>query len=147
MCKCVFFLMILRPPRSTLFPYTTLFRSLADKPGELGVTLQDRRPLAALEVAAFSVDRQIAALGQRIAPQLAADGRGRPAELPCDRPQAQPLGLQHSQPLSFLQTKMRSARHRPSRISVAGQSVTTTPRDVALHAGLRPCARPTRSRA
>src|SRR5215475_15080833 len=25
---CVFFLMIRRPPRSTLFPYTTLFRSL-----------------------------------------------------------------------------------------------------------------------
>src|SRR3954467_16007426 len=27
MCVCVFFLMIRRPPRSTLFPYTTLFRS------------------------------------------------------------------------------------------------------------------------
>src|SRR6516225_11650258 len=27
----VFFLMIRRPPRSTLFPYTTLFRSAADK--------------------------------------------------------------------------------------------------------------------
>src|SRR5437773_8352938 len=26
-----FFLMILRPPRSTLFPYTTLFRSLQDR--------------------------------------------------------------------------------------------------------------------
>src|SRR3712207_6975802 len=26
---CVFFLMIRRPPRSTLFPYTTLFRSVA----------------------------------------------------------------------------------------------------------------------
>src|SRR5436305_11904838 len=26
----LFFFMILRPPRSTLFPYTTLFRSLAD---------------------------------------------------------------------------------------------------------------------
>src|SRR3712207_7182210 len=26
-CTCFFFLMILRPPRSTLFPYTTLFRS------------------------------------------------------------------------------------------------------------------------
>ena len=26
-CVCVFFLMIRRPPRSTLFPYTTLFRS------------------------------------------------------------------------------------------------------------------------
>src|SRR5258708_24667711 len=25
--RCVFFLMIRRPPRSTLFPYTTLFRS------------------------------------------------------------------------------------------------------------------------
>src|SRR5690606_42032768 len=31
-CMCLrlfFFLMILRPPRSTLFPYTTLFRSLS----------------------------------------------------------------------------------------------------------------------
>src|SRR2546430_13709357 len=26
----IFFLMIRRPPRSTLFPYTTLFRSLSD---------------------------------------------------------------------------------------------------------------------
>src|SRR3712207_7132008 len=28
---CFFFLMIRRPPRSTLFPYTTLFRSMADR--------------------------------------------------------------------------------------------------------------------
>src|SRR5256885_5740136 len=28
MCINIFFLMIRRPPRSTLFPYTTLFRSL-----------------------------------------------------------------------------------------------------------------------
>src|SRR5947199_9663307 len=28
-CFCFFFLMIRRPPRSTLFPYTTLFRSRA----------------------------------------------------------------------------------------------------------------------
>ena len=28
MYVCIFFLMIRRPPRSTLFPYTTLFRSL-----------------------------------------------------------------------------------------------------------------------
>src|SRR6476661_9615408 len=27
-CFCFFFLMIRRPPRSTLFPYTTLFRSM-----------------------------------------------------------------------------------------------------------------------
>src|SRR4030095_8316928 len=29
---CVFFLMIRRPPRSTLFPYTTLFRSVDRAP-------------------------------------------------------------------------------------------------------------------
>src|SRR5687767_15407173 len=46
---CVYFLMIRRPPRSTLFPYTTLFRS-PSHPGparrrarrrELGRRLQD----------------------------------------------------------------------------------------------------------
>src|SRR5256885_12109655 len=33
MCRpyCFFFLMIRRPPRSTLFPYTTLFRSLPER--------------------------------------------------------------------------------------------------------------------
>src|SRR2546422_6882736 len=30
-----FFLMIRRPPRSTLFPYTTLFRSLAARDGRI----------------------------------------------------------------------------------------------------------------
>src|SRR3712207_8762140 len=29
--EIIFFLMIRRPPRSTLFPYTTLFRSFADQ--------------------------------------------------------------------------------------------------------------------
>src|SRR5438132_8273192 len=32
-CVSLFFLMIRRPPRSTLFPYTTLFRSLAGSVG------------------------------------------------------------------------------------------------------------------
>ena len=32
----VFFLMIRRPPRSTLFPYTTLFRSVAE-PEQVGL--------------------------------------------------------------------------------------------------------------
>src|SRR5438045_5556896 len=38
-CSCVFFfLMIRRPPRSTLFPYTTLFRSqLSNVPTALSV--------------------------------------------------------------------------------------------------------------
>src|SRR3712207_7563858 len=34
MC-CFFFLMIRRPPRSTLFPYTTLFRSRCGGTGQL----------------------------------------------------------------------------------------------------------------
>src|SRR5256886_14820733 len=34
-----FFLMIRRPPRSTLFPYTTLFRSLAGRPVRLSCVL------------------------------------------------------------------------------------------------------------
>src|SRR2546426_10146913 len=47
-----FFLMIRRPPRSTLFPYTTLFRSEADDPrgrGDLGARVRGaaarRRPV------------------------------------------------------------------------------------------------------
>src|SRR3712207_7227776 len=32
MSRCFFFLMIRRPPRSTLFPYTTLFRSEMPEP-------------------------------------------------------------------------------------------------------------------
>src|SRR5256885_17142842 len=37
---CFFFLMIRRPPRSTLFPYTTLFRSLR----RIKVAAQRHRP-------------------------------------------------------------------------------------------------------
>src|SRR2546430_11414250 len=36
-----FFLMIRRPPRSTLFPYTTLFRSLRDHEGSPQGTRED----------------------------------------------------------------------------------------------------------
>src|ERR1039458_3747800 len=40
-----FFLMIRRPPRSTLFPYTTLFRSVGEMDAILG-TLDDARDFA-----------------------------------------------------------------------------------------------------
>src|SRR3712207_6936764 len=50
----IVFLMIRRPPRSTLFPYTTLFRSRAwdlitfmQRPEELQVYLPDRNKLPA----------------------------------------------------------------------------------------------------
>ena len=37
-----FFLMIRRPPRSTLFPYTTLFRSRKDNPGKTFISASDK---------------------------------------------------------------------------------------------------------
>src|SRR3712207_8954155 len=38
---CFFFLMIRRPPRSTLFPYTTLFRSFLTAAGSLPLAVVD----------------------------------------------------------------------------------------------------------
>src|SRR5207253_9990788 len=46
---CFFFLMIRRPPRSTLFPYTTLFRSAGPDP--------DRRPVRRTHVCVPRVPR------------------------------------------------------------------------------------------
>src|SRR3989337_3210841 len=40
---CVFFLMIRRPPRSTLFPYTTLFRSCKTRIASAGELLHLRQ--------------------------------------------------------------------------------------------------------
>src|SRR6266496_4792215 len=39
-CRIFFFLMIRRPPRSTLFPYTTLFRSARVQHGGVRVALR-----------------------------------------------------------------------------------------------------------
>src|SRR3712207_8374978 len=44
--------MIRRPPRSTLFPYTTLFRSAAGGEVDLGAAAEDERPGAARHVEA-----------------------------------------------------------------------------------------------
>src|SRR3712207_7517778 len=62
-----FFLMIRRPPRSTLFPYTTLFRSRAQTPPHLRDEVEERRVL--LQGAEFGdLDRAVAA----DAPQVVA---------------------------------------------------------------------------
>src|SRR6266581_8054250 len=48
MCCFFFFLMIRRPPRSTLFPYTTLFRSTSRRqPRPCAFVATDRRPALA----------------------------------------------------------------------------------------------------
>src|SRR3712207_7199346 len=56
----VFFLMIRRPPRSTLFPYTTLFRSFANAGGrevEVGVAGREKRH-ECLAAAAANIGKQ-----------------------------------------------------------------------------------------
>src|SRR3989442_4798178 len=65
-----FFLMIRRPPRSTLFPYTTLFRSLQllalklPPPGGTLLALQLTVPLGALaEVGVLSVTVDVQTVG------------------------------------------------------------------------------------
>src|SRR5256885_11948031 len=65
---CVFFLMIRRPPRSTLFPYTTLFRSLF-------VTKGLRQRLEAAHAGHFldTVDQQS---GARVSQHKNERGRG-----------------------------------------------------------------------
>src|SRR3712207_6855905 len=54
-----FFLMIRRPPRSTLFPYTTLFRSRheQDKSDQFALSPRARLRKCALEVRAHGRDR------------------------------------------------------------------------------------------
>src|SRR5258708_6701690 len=52
--------MIRRPPRSTLFPYTTLFRSLVEGAGELGVAVPDEEAEGADPVC--EVHEQVAGL-------------------------------------------------------------------------------------
>src|SRR3712207_7289259 len=57
MFLCFFFLMIRRPPRSTLFPYTTLFRSVLERQGEA----RDDGPLHVIEL--FGRYRLVAEFG------------------------------------------------------------------------------------
>src|SRR3712207_9428427 len=52
-CPYVFFLMIRRPPRSTLFPYTTLFRSgpgIALKAETIGLGVSLELPLLVIDI-------------------------------------------------------------------------------------------------
>src|SRR5207249_5666359 len=53
--SCFFFLIILRPPRSTLFPYTTLFRSMTHAQGSLSRLMRVTPSLTAHRVFATTL--------------------------------------------------------------------------------------------
>src|SRR3712207_9199499 len=54
----IFFLMIRRPPRSTLFPYTTLFRSLLrSKVQDIAVIIQSDHTQEAIRAVASAVNK------------------------------------------------------------------------------------------
>src|SRR5258708_25601823 len=55
---CFFFLMIRRPPRSTLFPYTTLFRSLPVLGGDGGLLKVGHDDVSRTSVSLGKVDRK-----------------------------------------------------------------------------------------
>src|SRR3712207_7475251 len=63
----LFFLMIRRPPRSTLFPYTTLFRSLAGQQVAVEVAREHALELAVRERERHGVAAHDAAPGIRAA--------------------------------------------------------------------------------
>src|SRR3712207_7028313 len=81
---CFFFLMIRRPPRSTLFPYTTLFRSL-EKNGLLARVRDSadyRRNLLYLTQDGLAVYERLARAHARVSERLLAglDSRERSEE-------------------------------------------------------------------
>src|SRR5215208_8153841 len=57
-CHLFFFLMIRRPPRSTLFPYTTLFRSTVLIASPVAAQDLDARAKAERDLLARTVDRK-----------------------------------------------------------------------------------------
>src|SRR2546427_8982449 len=71
--------MIRRPPRSTLFPYTTLFRSLgrerrAREPAPVGIAIEVLAGRAR-RVEVRGVESRVAALGRKRPHDAARDGR------------------------------------------------------------------------
>src|SRR5256886_8061608 len=70
--------MIRRPPRSTLFPYTTLFRSRAGTADAPPRAARPRRPWTRLQLPALRADRVAARLVERV--DRVRDGRQRSEE-------------------------------------------------------------------
>src|SRR2546427_3367411 len=98
--------MIRRPPRSTLFPYTTLFRSRPSRRGALGRGCE----LAALDAHGYGNDAAVAD------PRSATDGGTQPlaAEAARDRKSTR-LNSSHSQ-ISYAVFCLKKKKYRWARL-------------------------------
>ena len=93
-------------PSGDLLGRPALGQAVRDVGRELGVRLQNRRALAAQHVRAIRHMRPVGAAVERVAPDLARDGRWRPAERPGDRPKRQARGQKASEPIPFVGGEM-----------------------------------------
>src|SRR6266481_3340587 len=120
---CIFFfLMIRRPPRSTLFPYTTLFRSIAR-----AVRAEQRDDLPRAHLEADAVERAARAID--LHDVTADDGGAHRAT--------------GSRPTATSDTRQRRARRRVMRMSSVlgrrpGERARRSDRRIAGQAGPRP---------
>src|SRR3712207_8421250 len=75
MASILFFLMIRRPPRSTLFPYTTLFRSEEQVQAEYdGMPWYQQAGRAALDIARLGLDGATFGFGDKLLAGIEAAG-------------------------------------------------------------------------
>src|SRR3712207_8166102 len=102
---CFFFLMIRRPPRSTLFPYTTLFRSFSAEVDEADVSALDAR----------LIEEKYAGGWDRLA-GLSVRGPGRAGEVALGRSEEHTSELQSRQ---YLVCRLLLEKKKIKTISVA----------------------------
>src|SRR5215213_9890342 len=125
----IFFLMIRRPPRSTLFPYTTLFRSARD-----GV--EARRNPKGREGEPERGPRRQRLQRPAARPRRPPEGRRRAHEGGVRRP----VGARRDRPLDGQGGEGEGARDRPARRAAA--RARRGVRGAALKGKCRPNARP-----
>ena len=93
-------------PSGDLLRRPALGQAVRDIGRELRVRLQRRPALAAQHVRPVRHVRPVGAAVERVAPQLARDGRSRPTERPADRPKRKAVGLQIGEPIPFIGGEM-----------------------------------------
>src|SRR2546427_1130628 len=117
--------MIRRPPRSTLFPYTTLFRSALDEVGQLAHV---SGPLVSFELShhvGSHIDRR-ALQAVRVCTQVLPDEQ---RNVSSALPQRREPQVDHSQPVEEVEPE-RAGRDRLLQIPVAGGGHAGGERDV-----------------